>query len=83
MYANYTTGNYFKIFLFVNSFFILEIHFRICGRELRVDVASNIACNLGGKGRTICVEAVTGVEKPNFRNAGGSICFEVPPSYAV
>lgn len=56
---------------------------RICGRDLRVDVATNIACNLGGKSRPICVEAVTGVERPSFRNVGATICYEVPPIYAV
>lgn len=46
-------------------------------------MVSNIACRLGGKPRTIIVEAVPGVENPNFRNAAGNIIFEVPTHYCV
>ncbi|XP_023296245.2 unconventional myosin ID [Lucilia cuprina] len=55
----------------------------ICDRELRVDVSPNIACRLGGKSRTIVIEAAAGVENPNFRHAAGNIIFEVPAHYCV
>lgn len=63
--------------------FILYARYSICDRELRVDVSPNIACRLGGKSRTIVIEAAAGVENPNFRHAAGNIIFEVPAHYCV
>lgn len=63
--------------------FLIILFCSICDRELRVDVSSNIACRLGGKSRTIIIEAAAGVENPNFRHAAGNIIFEVPAHYCV
>uniref|UniRef100_A0A1I8PHP1 Myosin motor domain-containing protein n=1 Tax=Stomoxys calcitrans TaxID=35570 RepID=A0A1I8PHP1_STOCA len=62
---------------------VCKRYFDICNRELRVDVAPNIVCRLGGKSRTIVIEAAAGVENPNFRHAAGNIIFEVPTHYCV
>lgn len=57
--------------------------FRLCNRNLKVDVTPNITCHLGNKARTIIIEGSTGVENPNFRYLGGNIIFEVPAHYCV
>lgn len=51
-------------------------------RDLPVNVLSTISVNLGGKPRKVSIEAVAGVESPNFKHAGQIIVFEVPSSYS-
>lgn len=62
---------------------VCKRHQEICNKDLRVDVNTAIPCRLGGKARTIKVQATTGVENPNFKHLGPNIIFEVPSSYCV
>ncbi|XP_030384214.1 unconventional myosin ID [Scaptodrosophila lebanonensis] len=62
---------------------VCKKYFDVVGQELRVDVGNSIPCRLGGKPRTILVEAVANVENPNFRHSAGNIIFEVPAAYCV
>lgn len=61
---------------------MISFDFSTTGQDLLVNVSHNIPTKLGNKSRAVNIEAVAGVEHPNFKNSGSIIVFEVPPSFA-
>jgi hypothetical protein len=53
------------------------------GKDLPVNVSSKFGIKLGGKPRSISIEAVSGCEIPSFKHAGQVIVYEVPASYCM